>query len=278
MRGLVGVLGWLGQEGRLVFPFMQLVHKWQLWVGKVGRNKLLLSMIPQVVKALGFIHRPVRFPSFQMKGWRRFASFSSIWFVDAASSVGKFGVVRVLGCDVTFLSLPLPKSMQQGDLNSQQQAELFSIKSCVSLAKAEGFQWGPDCLLVSDSQSSSWSCLNLNVGDVAKQRGRLLRQLVDVIVDGMGAVVAFCPGSVMPADPPSRLGGGFSSAEFCLGSRQYGIGLSISQRLNFVLSNPACLAWSREDMSGHAKLFDWEGLMNLVCPLPQEQQPRQPWT
>jgi len=83
MRSLVGVLGWLGCDGRVVFPYLQLIHKWQLWVGRKGRNNLLYVIVPQLVRGLGLVRESVRLPPFVMGRFSEFSAFDNVWFVDA---------------------------------------------------------------------------------------------------------------------------------------------------------------------------------------------------
>ncbi len=106
-------------------------------------------------------------------------------------------------------------------------------------------------LIVSDSQSSIHSCLGLTVKNMAKYRGRVLRQLVLASNGYSGINMGFIPGAFNPGDIPSRMKGGF-----CQGTVKDVCNPEIDSmvsRVQYVLKNVNCIAYSVEAMQGHVQ-------------------------
>ena len=251
---VLGVIAWLSNDTRRAFPFMQNLYKWCMWRGRIGKNKLILTCVQQVVQGLRLIAEPAHGTTFAMPQEVGLHTYNVLVFMDAAAVEGKYGVVTVNEEGrVKFWSIPLPRSMQCDDHNSQQLAELYAVKGAAGICLKEGLMEN-ELLFLSDSQASIFTCLNLTVKAAYKLRGRVLRQLVRRLKGFAGLPLAFLPaGMVNPADLPSRMKGGFQFREFDMKGDIQPAHVDLWHKINFVLMNPDCIAYNEEYMVGQVQ-------------------------
>jgi len=120
--------------------------------------------------------------------------------VDAAAAVGKVSVVGHGGLWGQSFTPTLLSYMQGLGRNMHQLAELYVVRVAVCVGNKLVCSWDNGSIIVSESQSVIFSCLNMTVRAKYQHTGKGLRQIVRAVGDAH-----FVPGSINPADDPSQM-------------------------------------------------------------------------
>jgi len=194
LRSLCGLVSWSSMHSRLALPWLQHAHVCILQ----NRRRAPVYLVDHLKVALAAVSRPYSgFPIHWGSG-PVLSDEDDVLFVDAAASMGKFGLVLYSKTGESWAwSLPLPHYCS-GDPNYQQAAELYAIKAGVR----KFLKSGATLRLVSDSMSSLFSCNKLSCKARHTRRGRMLRQISGKLLATPSAAVLlrFLPGTLMPAD------------------------------------------------------------------------------
>jgi len=198
MRQMTGVLCWACIHHRLGLPFLQPGHRF-LCGGDPVPSK---DVRDALCEALFMASLPANKPLFYTNDAS--PTFVPWVFWDASVVHGYVGVVVGFTPDFPVLtySMRLPNFIVSMGAAGQQLAELYGMKFAVLRAMMLHLK---HIALIGDSQSALSSALKLSCPASMTSRGKVLRQLVRMMVrHWVTAKLGYVPSQLNPADDPSK--------------------------------------------------------------------------